>query len=123
MTQQNLQETTVAKAYWVYILHCDNDSYYTGYTVDLARRYQDHMNGKAKYTRSFKPLTIAQAWRVSGEKSEAMKLENFIKKLSRPEKLHLLAHPESLMTGFTSAATITAIDSAELAKCFLPENC
>jgi putative endonuclease len=76
--------------YWVYILHCDNDSFYTGYTNDLLRRYQQHLEGKCKYTRSFKPLCIAKAWQLSGTKSSAMKMENAIKKLSRECKEALL---------------------------------
>ncbi|MES2219078.1 MAG: GIY-YIG nuclease family protein [Pseudomonadota bacterium] len=86
--------------YWVYILHCQNDSYYTGYTTDLMRRYQAHLDGKCKYTRSFKPLAIAQAWKISGTKGSAMRIENFIKKLSREGKEQLLLKPESLLEFF-----------------------
>jgi putative endonuclease len=84
--------------YWVYILHCDNDSYYTGYTNDLAKRYQSHLNGtgKCKYTRSFKPLCIARSWKISGGKSLAMKIERHIKTLSRTEKEKIIAHPLTL---------------------------
>ena len=43
--------------YWVYILLCNNNNYYTGYTTDLNKRYDAHLKGKgAKYTRSFKPI-------------------------------------------------------------------
>ncbi len=84
--------------YWVYILHCENDTYYTGYTNDLAKRYQSHVNGtgKCKYTRSFKPVTIAQCWQIDGSKSLAMQLEKQIKKLSRQEKETLIAKPAKL---------------------------
>ena len=84
--------------YWVYILHCNNDTYYTGYTNDLAARYQSHVNGtgRCKYTRSFKPLTIAQCWRIDGSKSLAMQIEKQIKQLSRQEKEILIAKPSRL---------------------------
>lgn len=84
--------------YWVYILYCANHSYYTGYTHDLSKRYQAHCAGTAncKYTRSFKPLKIAQAWAIVGEKSLAMRIERFIKTLSRAEKEVLIAQPTSL---------------------------
>ncbi len=84
--------------YWVYMLHCDNDAYYTGYTTDLTKRYQAHCNGTAacKYTRSFKPLRIAQSWKIEGTKSNAMKLEAYIKKLSRAQKLQLISQPALL---------------------------
>lgn len=85
--------------YWVYILLCDNQSYYTGYTDDLQKRYRAHVTGtgKCKYTRSFKPLRIAQCWKVYGEKALAMQLERQIKKLSRSEKEKLILKPELLV--------------------------
>ncbi len=84
--------------YWVYILHCDNNSYYTGYTKDLNKRYQAHLNGtsKCKYTRSFKPVAIAQSWKIAGDKSQAMKIENSVKKLSRAQKEKIIADPTLL---------------------------
>lgn len=86
------------KSYWVYILHCDNDTYYTGYTNDLTKRYQSHLDGtgRCKYTRSFKPLKIARAWKINGDKSFSMKIERMIKKLSRAEKEKYIANPEGL---------------------------
>ncbi|MFZ2314539.1 MAG: GIY-YIG nuclease family protein [Gammaproteobacteria bacterium] len=83
--------------YWVYILACDNGSYYTGYTVDLAKRYKLHLEGKAcKYTRSFKPIALAQCWKVMGEKKIAMQVERDIKKLSRANKEKIIAEPLAL---------------------------
>lgn len=84
--------------YWVYILLCCNNTYYTGYTTDLKKRYQSHLDGtsKCKYTRSFKPIRIAQCWKVDGDKALAMKLERSIKKLSRQDKEKIIASPNSL---------------------------
>lgn len=84
--------------YWVYILHCENDTYYTGYTSNIEKRYQSHIKGtgKCKYTRSFKPLRIAQHWKIHGDKSYAMKVEAYIKKLSRLEKEKIIADPSLL---------------------------
>lgn len=86
------------KNYWVYILLCDNQSYYTGYTDNLEKRYLSHLNGtgKCKYTRSFKPLKIAQHWLIQGDKLLAMQLERDIKKRSRVQKIKLIAQPETL---------------------------
>ena len=83
--------------YCVYILECVNGSLYTGYTTDLQRRYEEHLEGtaKCKYTRSFKPRRIAQHWRVP-EKSLALKLERYLKSLSKAQKLHFIANPELL---------------------------
>ena len=88
------------KDYWVYILLCDNQSYYTGYTDNLEKRYRSHLNGTGgcKYTRSFKPLGIAQCWLISGDKLLAMQIERDIKKLSRKQKVDLINNPATLST-------------------------
>ncbi len=84
--------------YWVYILKCENGNYYTGYTTDLKRRYQEHLNGtaKCKYTRSFKPTNIAQAWKIYGDQSVAMKIERDIKKMTKKEKELLIIFPDRI---------------------------
>jgi len=85
------------KHYWVYILKCENNSYYTGYTTNLIKRYQAHLTGKScKYTRSFKPIHIAQHWKLLCEKGTAMKIEHAIKKLSRIQKEKLIESPSLL---------------------------
>ncbi len=92
------------KIYWVYLLNCVNGSYYTGYTTDLIRRYHEHRTGsdKCKYTRSFKPLGVVQCWAISGTQSMAMKIEKFIKGLSRREKEELILRPECLFVWYDS---------------------
>jgi putative endonuclease len=81
-------------SYWVYILLCSNNTYYTGYTIDLDKRYASHLKGTAsKYTRSFKPIKIAQSWKIEGSKSLAMRIEKNIKKLSRIEKEKIISYP------------------------------
>jgi len=82
-------------AHFVYILECQGNRYYTGYTTDLERRYQEHVEGSAKwkFTRSFAPIKIAACWDVA-DKSSALKIEKFIKSLSRKEKEALVADPE-----------------------------
>lgn len=84
--------------FWVYILLCSNHTYYTGYTNNLEKRYLSHVNGtgRCKYTRSFKPIKIAQSWKIPGDKATAMKVERTIKKLSRLEKERLIANPSNL---------------------------
>lgn len=77
--------------YYVYILACGNESLYTGYTTDIKRRYQEHLNGthKSKYTRSFPPKSILSCWAIEGTLSEALKFEAAIKKLNKKQKLRL----------------------------------
>ena len=87
---------------YVYILLCDNGAYYTGYTTDLERRYQQHIDGtgKCKFTQSFKPVKIAQHWKIYGDKSIALKIEKFIKNLSKTEKEQIILYPADLETLF-----------------------
>ena len=95
--------------YYIYMLQCDNGSYYTGYTTDIARRYQEHLDGttKCKYTRSFKPIKIAQSWSSFDSKSEALKIERYIKTLSKQAKHDLILCPDTLTTLFQCATCRT----------------
>lgn len=80
--------------FWVYILRCQNHSFYTGYTINLFSRYRAHLKGTAaKYTRAFKPLEVAGVWPIYGSKAEAMHIERLIKQLSREEKQKIIEHP------------------------------
>ena len=80
-------------AFWVYILECSNGAFYTGWTNDLEKRYRDHCEGNgAKYTRSFKPVRIAQKWQFSSQ-SLAMQAESQIKKLALKDKKKIIENP------------------------------
>ena len=85
--------------YVVYILECSNGSFYTGYTIDMERRFQEHLDGssKCKYTRSFPPIGIAACWYLEEVSlSLALKVEKNIKALPRKDKLKLIANPDTL---------------------------
>lgn len=77
--------------YIVYILLCADDSLYTGITKNLERRFTRHVLGKAsRYTRSHRPLKVVYT-EVRLNKSLALKREGHIKRLTREEKLSLIA--------------------------------
>ncbi len=78
-----------------YILLTENNTLYCGYTDDVEKRFQAHLDGKgAKYTRANKPVKIVYT-KEFNNKSDALKEEYRIKhKLSREEKLKLI-QPES----------------------------
>jgi putative endonuclease len=80
------------------MLECDNGNFYTGYTKNLAIRYYQHKSGKqsAKYTRGFKPVRIAQCWRLFDSIGTALKVERFIKNQNRSTKLQWIQYPEDL---------------------------
>ena len=75
---------------YVYILRCKDDSLYTGWCVDLQKRLALHNSGKgAKYTRSKRPCKLVYYEEISN-KSEALKREIAIKKLSKAKKEDLV---------------------------------
>jgi putative endonuclease len=78
----------------VYMLLLNNGNLYTGYTRDLRSRYLQHGRGHGgHYTRSFRPVKIAQCWNTYGTRASAMKVEAFIKACSRKQKERFIAEP------------------------------
>jgi len=75
--------------YYVYILRCDDDSYYTGFSEDLPLRMKLHWEGKgARFTRMHKPKKLVYVERFDS-RSDAMNREKQVKKLNHHQK-HLL---------------------------------
>lgn len=76
--------------YSVYMVCCADDTYYTGIATDVEHRIMVHNSGKgAKYTRSRLPVHLV--YKEEGlTKSEALKRELAIKKLSRQKKEALI---------------------------------
>jgi putative endonuclease len=76
--------------HYVYVLRCADDTLYTGYTTDPARRTAEHDAGEgAKYTRGRTPVELVHVERFD-TKSGAMSREYAIKQLSRGEKERLV---------------------------------
>ena len=76
---------------WVYLLRCADGSLYCGWTVDLDKRVATHQAGRAsRYTRRRLPVELVWSRPMAG-RSEAMREEARIKRLTRPEKLALVA--------------------------------
>lgn len=77
--------------YFVYIIQCKDNTFYTGITTDLDRRIKEHNNSKlgAKYTKVRRPVKLVFSKQFEN-RSEASKEESRIKKLSRTEKIKLL---------------------------------
>jgi putative endonuclease len=75
--------------YYVYILRCQDGTFYTGYTKDVEERAKLHANGRgAKYTKSHPPQEIVHVEEFAS-RSEAMKREKAIKKLNHEQKAAL----------------------------------
>ncbi|MDP3057682.1 MAG: GIY-YIG nuclease family protein [bacterium] len=77
--------------YYLYILKCADGSLYTGITIDLKRRVQEHNSSGlgAKYTRSRQPVKIVYSKKFRN-RSSASQEEARIKLLSRVKKLEMI---------------------------------
>jgi len=81
--------------YYVYIVRCCDNSLYTGSTNDIEKRISTHNAGKgSKYTRSRLPVTLKYT-ETCDSKSDALKRESAIKKLSRMDKIKLIVTKKS----------------------------
>ena len=85
-----MQSNEIEKRPCVYIIRCSDESLYTGWTNNLEGRIEAHNKGLgAKYTRGRRPVTLVHV-EYFADKSEAMRREAAIKKLSPMEKIKLL---------------------------------
>lgn len=88
--------------FYAYMLRCADGSLYTGYTVDIKKRLAAHNRGAAsKYTHAHRPVKLAYL-ETCPSKSEAMKREAALKRLTKAEKEKLAAEFEA---GLAPAST------------------
>jgi len=84
----------------VYIILCTDNSLYTGITIDVARRFNQHADRQgAKYFRGRQPKQLVYV-ETGHDRSSASKREIVIKKLPRLEKLQLLASDSNKVGNF-----------------------
>ena len=79
------------KLYYVYILKCSDQTYYTGFTSNLDKRLQEHMAGKHpdSYTYNKRPITL-EFYATFSNVEIAISTEKQIKKWSRAKKEALI---------------------------------
>ena len=91
-----------AAMYYVYILKCSDNSYYTGMTHDLAKRLAEHSAGTCGgYTSARLPVTLVWSESVQNE-HDALLCERQIKGWSRAKKEALIHE------GFASVHALVA---------------
>ena len=80
------------KPWFIYILRCADNSLYTGITLDVSKRLDQHngidKNG-AKYTKARRPVKLVYQ-EISLSRSDACKREHAIKSLKKSEKESLI---------------------------------
>lgn len=77
----------------VYVLQCADGSLYTGVALDVEKRLRQHngeLAGGPRYTRGRRPVNLLWS-EPAADRSTAQQREAAIKRLSRREKLALVA--------------------------------
>ena len=73
-------------SFWVYILRCADNSYYTGHTDNLEKRLAEHHSGELPcYTQTRRPVSLVFLQEYPTRK-EALASEQQIKGWSRKKK-------------------------------------
>lgn len=99
----------MSSVWHLYLLECADGSLYAGIATDVERRFKEHLSGKGgRYTRSHKPIRLV-ASRPMGSRSEALRAELAIKRLSKGEKLAALLSTDLLGKGGTDINTFNNI--------------
>lgn len=76
--------------FYVYIIECNDGSFYTGQTKDIDRRMNEHHNGAgARYTKYRRPITLRRVEEYD-TRDEALEREEQIKNLSHDAKAELV---------------------------------
>ncbi len=77
--------------YFLYVLRCADGTLYTGITLDIEKRLNEHNTSNklgARYTRSRRPVKLVYQ-KEAGDESTAKREEYRFKQLSRTAKMAL----------------------------------
>ena len=86
-----LKTGEMKESYFVYLLLCDDGSYYTGYTNNVASRFERHKKGYgARYTRLRRPEKVVHVEEFRTRRA-AIRRELQIKSLNHREKQELVS--------------------------------
>lgn len=79
------------KSYYVYILKCSDETYYTGFTSNLDQRFMEHRNGKHResYTYQRRPVILV-FYQEFVEPNQAIMVEKQLKKWLKAKKEALI---------------------------------
>lgn len=96
------------KSLYVYILKCNDDSYYVGVTNDPERRVNDHNEGldPKAYTFRRRPVVLAFYRKIEGE-LQAIAFEKQVKKWRRAKKEALINGKENQLNYLARCRNLT----------------
>ncbi len=79
------------KTYYVYIIECSDNTYYTGMTSNIVRRFEEHQSGKNRDAYTFKRRPLKLVFYTSfSDVNMAIDAEKQIKKWSKAKKRALI---------------------------------
>ena len=94
MTMKKLEMRT----YYVYILQCSDNSYYTGVTNDIERRVIEYNQGEDKQAYTFRKRPVKLVWfEYFNDVNQAIGKEKQIKDWSRKKKEALITNDFDLL--------------------------
>jgi predicted GIY-YIG superfamily endonuclease len=103
MLDAMLQADQVAEPWHVYIVECNDQTFYTGIAKDARQRIEKHNTGKgARYTRSRRPVRLRYL-ETQPDRASALMREYQIKTLTRTAKQKLIEANEGTFASVTQA--------------------
>ncbi len=101
------------KYYYVYIVKCSDNSYYTGFTNDLDRRINEHNSGynKESYTYPRRPVEL-KWYEMFTDPSQAIIVEKQIKGWSRRKKEALICEDWDRLVAYSKNYTENGKDGS-----------
>lgn len=78
--------------YYLYILRCSDNTFYTGITTNLERRVKEHNHSSkgAKYTRARRPVSLVYSEEYLDRSKASQREYEIKKKMTRAMKLALI---------------------------------
>jgi DNA-binding protein HU-beta len=108
-----VQEANLTTIWHLYLIECIDGSLYTGITIDVDRRFREHISGRGgRYTRSHTPVRLV-ASRAVGSRSRALRAELAIKRLPREKKI-LAVRSLEVMSVQSNQRSHTTMNKSEL---------
>ena len=90
------------KQYFVYILSCSDNSFYTGITNDLESRLYDHQNGSDPKSYTFKRRPVKMVfYEMFGDVNQAIAFEKQVKGWRRAKKEAIINGDWHLLPGLS----------------------
>src|SRR5690606_27738723 len=102
----NYQLRLTMKQYYVYILKCCDDSYYTGITNNIERRFAEHQEGinKTSYTFRRRPIELVFSMMFKDVR-QAIAFEKQVKGWSRKKKEAIINNQWELLPELSRTST------------------